>query len=263
MEQSMAKTSSLIRGTSGATVRLRNAYVEKSSDSLVGQLFLSNQAAYMERHGKPFVEVTWKGDGAYSMPRLRPLQYRAPLAVLLHHARDSLRPLWARPAVPAADWAVALGHYINTLCATHALPHLKPALLAMLDRVAHRPGTMGSTHGDATLENAMRNEYEELVWIDPIPYRADIPPLIGVDLGKLLQSAYGYERVKYGADSEWCAPDERDPEVVLRGMSEDDVFSARFFHMLAYLRGLQYFTGPVLEHAYDMLEEYLNTRMTR
>lgn len=249
----MAKASSVIRGTSGATVDVRTWGAIKSTTDPSKHDFLYRQACYMATHGAPFADVLWTRTGAYATQALRPLQCKTPLEVLLRHARASLRPLWARPAVPASGWAVALAAYIERLCVS--MPSVRAYMLTMLDRVAHRPGTIGTTHGDATLDNAMRNDYEELTWIDPIPYREDIPPLVGVDLGKLLQSACGYEQVKYGQTSNWSTPIYAAQEAVLSGMSEDDVFSARFFHRLAYLRGLRYFTGPVLQHAYSMLEE--------
>jgi hypothetical protein len=250
----MATMPSLIHGTSGALIRIRKTYVVKEAKTEKCKQLLFDQAHYMQRHGAPFARVDTIGERSYVMQRLRPLQHGTPLAGLLSHARDSLRPLWARPAVPASNWAVRLGQYIDALCRENGLDYLKPDLLSMLERVAYRPGTVGSTHGDATLDNALRNAYDELVWIDPIPYRENIPPLVGVDLGKLLQSAYGYERVKYGPTSYWCEPYGVEEWPVLQGMSEDDVFSARFFHRLAYLRGLRYFApGPVLEHAYAVL----------
>ena len=249
----MAKASCVIQGTSGATVDVRSWGAIKSTTDTSKHVFLYEQAVYMSTHGTPFAVVLWVRSGAYATQALRPLQLKTPLDVLLRHARASLRPLWARPAVPASGWAVALAAYIERLCVT--MPSVRAYMLTMLDRVAYRPGTLGVTHGDATLDNVMRNDYEELTWFDPIPYRADIPPLIGVDLGKLLQSACGYEQVKYGQTSNWSTPTHAAQDVVLTGMSEDDVFSARFFHRLAYLRGLRYFTGPVLQHAYNMIEE--------
>jgi len=51
------------------------------------------------------------------------------------------------------------------------------------------------THGDPTWANVMRNDLGEYRLIDPLPPRNEKPKLREVDLGKLLQSAIGWEEV--------------------------------------------------------------------
>lgn len=51
------------------------------------------------------------------------------------------------------------------------------------------------THGDPTWANVMRNRKGELRLIDPLPNRPEKPKLREVDLGKMLQSAIGWEDV--------------------------------------------------------------------
>lgn len=53
-------------------------------------------------------------------------------------------------------------------------------------------------HGDPTLANLMMRENEQLVLADPMPrvaYRMEIPNRREVDLGKLVQSAIGWEHM--------------------------------------------------------------------
>lgn len=59
------------------------------------------------------------------------------------------------------------------------------------------------THGDPTFENAMRRG-EDIVLIDPLPDVTRVgrlPALRALDLGKILQSGLGYERVRAGTQS--------------------------------------------------------------
>lgn len=51
------------------------------------------------------------------------------------------------------------------------------------------------THGDPTWANVMKNDSGEYRLIDPLPHRSEKPKLREVDLGKLLQSAIGWEEV--------------------------------------------------------------------
>ena len=74
-------------------------------------------------------------------------------------------------------------------------------------------------HGDPTLANLMIRSNGEWVLTDPMPrltYRQEIPNRVEVDLGKLLQSAVGWERMLGYESSCWDQPD-----LVLRTLSRD------------------------------------------
>jgi len=47
-------------------------------------------------------------------------------------------------------------------------------------------------HGDPTVENVMQRD-GRVVLIDPLPANEYIPPIVAVDVGKMLQSVFGYE----------------------------------------------------------------------
>lgn len=54
-------------------------------------------------------------------------------------------------------------------------------------------------HGDCTLANVMLNEVGDIRLIDPLRPEGKMPPLREVDMGKLLQSAIGWEDLlRYG-----------------------------------------------------------------
>jgi len=78
--------------------------------------------------------------------------------------------------------------------------------------------------------------------VDPIPADGvNIPRLKAVDLGKLLQSALGYERVK--ADGEYFSPDFGAAEAVLIDESEFDRMLSWYFCYLHILRLIPYHTS--------------------
>lgn len=54
----------------------------------------------------------------------------------------------------------------------------------------------GVTHGDGIIDNVAYRK-NDLVLLDPIPPSGAIPQLRCVDVGRVIQSAIGYERVRY------------------------------------------------------------------
>ena len=64
-----------------------------------------------------------------------------------------------------------------------------------LSNLSRRNITYNKIHGDATVANAMsRNRNgSDIVIIDPVPCRDDVPPLIEIDLAGLMQSVYQWE----------------------------------------------------------------------
>ena len=55
-----------------------------------------------------------------------------------------------------------------------------------------------NTHGDPTFENVMLSQSGELTLIDPLPCSSRMPPIADVDVGKIVQSLLGYERIVAG-----------------------------------------------------------------
>lgn len=62
------------------------------------------------------------------------------------------------------------------------------------------------THGDPTMCNVLADADGRPVWIDPVPVGHGIPPMRGVDAGKVLQSLAGWERVRGINDTVWAWP---------------------------------------------------------
>lgn len=94
------------------------------------------------------------------------------------------------------------------------------------------------THGDPTFDNVMmRGSTGELVVIDPIPATPAVPDLRSVDLGKMLQSVMGFERIRYGEEM-------FDPgtiELIGSACSNDNEWAAtRYWCSVHLLRAIPY-----------------------
>ncbi len=96
-------------------------------------------------------------------------------------------------------------------------------------------------HGDPTLANTMvrtapLGTISMLVLCDPIPPKGKIPPHFTVDLGKLLQSAIGWEAHQFG----WRYSVHRCIKTVLEGYEKLDIARAWFWCAVHCLRILPY-----------------------
>lgn len=125
----------------------------------------------------------------YAMERLDPI----PTAkVKLPQLVDALATaLWQRVGVVPVDTPQTM-LYAGRILREHA-----PALEAVaLERLAFiRPINACLTHGDPTAENVMLRNGTYVV-IDPIPATTRVPDDLAVDVGKILQSAHGWEGMK-------------------------------------------------------------------
>ena len=252
MEQGMEQTS-VIAGTSGATIELTSVgAVKYAADPALWQR-LGSQANYMAKHGAPFAAITGVAIGRYWMERLYPLHIKgAAIRSLLLQARTALLPLWSKLVEPPAMWKHKHIDYVKGLCSLHKLPQLLEMLVYDWNNISELSLTACVTHGDATLDNLLIDAHGLHRWVDPLPPSDSIPPLLAVDLGKLLQSADGYERRKYGA--EW--PSAGGHDAVLSGLSKANVLAAKYFRAVSYLRMLRYVQGDNLDYARGELKCY-------
>jgi hypothetical protein len=115
------------------------------------------------------------------------------------------RHVWSRPAdVPARDETYELlrGKMSDNIgrCWLSFSSELVAAVLFAAESAARAAlaGAAALTHGDATAENVMRRRGYGSVLIDPIPATITVPDAPCVDVGKMLQSANGWEAAKYG-----------------------------------------------------------------
>lgn len=113
------------------------------------------------------------------------------------------------------------------------------------------------THGDPTLDNVMWRDFgenfeeSELVLIDPLPPTVEVPQLMSVDYGKVLQSALGYERARYN-DNTWPFLGLDGAEQLLEGLSVIERRAAWYWCAVHFLRAVPYspnIRGELIYHA--------------
>ncbi len=117
----------------------------------------------------------------YLMEKLVPAERNS---LLLRDAAERLETrVWNRPALPSStewDWQDSLKKYG----------------IEVPDWIA--PTEFCMVHGDCTVSNMLRRN-EDLIICDPRPPRHYIPQCRETDLGRLLQSAFNWEVITYGA----------------------------------------------------------------
>lgn len=129
---------------------------------------------------------------AYLMERLNPwVPTMTSIPARLYQTKVLLeQEVWNRQ--PLAVWKHWREH-VGFTC-TEKAPWIKPSILySLYPNVNDVEYCL--THGDPTLANVMIDDMNRVRLIDPIPARLDVPPLRELDLGKLLQSAAGWEHV--------------------------------------------------------------------
>jgi len=250
----------MMRGSSGAQVGLFGDTAIKNGDARVGE-----QGKWLFHHSRatclPYVSAYW--ENGYVMERLTPLDPALldVTATITQMARLLKRDIWSEDAEVELD--------MNELVA-HILPILHkydPDLYGLgqsilLDIINATRMTACLTHGDPTIDNVMvRHVDGGMVIIDPLPARSYAPDLLAVDLGKLLQSAAGYEGDRYGYTP---LPDELAP--VLHELSELDIddydlMGGIRFAFVHIVRALPYLTDEprkrILDGTMKRILEYM------
>jgi len=197
-----------MKTTSGAHVNVVGSYAVKYGRGDVGRR-VRDQADYVRHLGEavcPTVVRTFPN--GYVMERLDPHPLKEATPGFVRSIIDVLQDhVWHRPPQyvlggdwrlhreyvqgRAREWAPWAARPIENLYVI-AAPWLSPPCL---------------THGDPTIENCMVDvgceinfpwSYPTPYLIDPLPPKMLIPQVKEVDLGKVMQSLYGYEAVKAG-----------------------------------------------------------------
>jgi hypothetical protein len=138
--------------------------------------------------------------------------------------------VWSRAADPKPGWRDRLIEHLRRVYPSRQL----------IDRVgalsAEDPACW--VHGDATVANLVRLPWGGVRWIDPLA-RAYVPGDPRVDLGKMLQSCWGYEAVLRGERPRW---DSDLVDVVLDGLTIRDVEVTTSWLLVHLARLLRYHT---------------------
>lgn len=167
------------KGFSSATIKVSRQGVYKRCINAL------EQSAYCMQLGSMCPIILHRHEDWYCMEILdHPKQ-----SPHLHDIRRLLeRKVWNRPYKPPNNsWREKLCEWAHPLYIEPILRKLYPV---------NEPQCL--IHGDPTLANAMIRNGSELVLIDPLPPKGKIPGYKEVDMGKMLQSYIGWERVLTG-----------------------------------------------------------------
>lgn len=232
------------RGYSGARVLVGDAEALKvgyeRSDKVVaqGEWLLKNAAENLPK----VYSILPKG---YAMEVLEPIP--TPQVKL-----DSMLN-----ALEQACWQFAPEVQVNTpqtmLYVSRILDSFAPDLLdPVIDRVAYIRRTADCmTHGDPTAENVMLRG-DVYVMIDPIPATCRVPSDLAADVGKVLQSAHGWEEMK-GDERASFTPDQ-----VLDKFTSEVADVAQHWAIVHFVRTLPYCpTEEVRARVLEKLSELL------
>lgn len=155
------------------------------------------QPLFMRRHHGVFVNVTYVAFDSlgveYGMPRLTSPSFNETSLAL--EIVDKISYLWSHYARVPLDWRnELLEHLVPTVEAE--LSWSREKLTRLVERLpdVKNPATI---HGDPTFSNSLRYPNGSIAMIDPL-MRSFIPPDRHVDVGKVFQSLWGYERILDG-----------------------------------------------------------------
>ena len=166
----------------------------------------------------------------------------------------------------------ALDVYVIDLCRHVGAPAVALRLLELRPRITW-PTRLTWTHGDLILDNVMRDAKGNLILIDAIPPCPALPSLEIVDYGRLIQSAAGYEQLRYRGTT--LRDDWRDRVSTVvnwigrigyywdTGYDTDSIHGALFYSVIHMLRGARtdvLHQQLMVDQASELLEE-LNTWM--
>lgn len=162
------------------------------------------QGEWLIQHGSHvFPRVVQLLDNGYVMEKLEHINYWDTDNSFVHVAL--LRHVWSQPAVvpPTTDTHRLLKEKMSATIENHVAPLISNATASAIMANATQ-AAVGAyrlrhslTHGDPTAENVMFRSGYGNVLIDPIRATETVPDSPAVDVGKMLQSAYGWEHAKY------------------------------------------------------------------
>lgn len=176
------------RGSSGATLTLLSNIAFKIGDERVAW-----QGSFMSHYPEGvFPKILAYDESGYAMERLYETEYdRDSLAGFIYDTLDTR--LWVNEATVHFDEEAHL-EKVRGL----SDPETWELVINSFTKVKWSALRRGLTHGDPTFENTLVNADGAIRMIDPLPATSAVPHLTSVDIGKMLQSALGFEAIRYG-----------------------------------------------------------------
>jgi hypothetical protein len=207
-----------VTGGSGAIIEIRYKEVVKLGQDVTVIKRLHKQCNYMKDinklHTKQKImpKITGMHVTGYSMQKgEKPDLWLFSIPLLMQLMKHQLTTnVWAYDPIikSKAGWGNKLHDYIENVLKDHDLSQeMKDYILFQIKTLELTEAKTCAIHGDCTLDNVLlpgkyidKKNIKGHIWIsDPLPPDERIPSLRVVDLGKLLQSAIGWENLKYNA----------------------------------------------------------------
>lgn len=249
------KSGDQVRGTSGALIRVESDYVLKMALKRGQERRVNSQGEFMDYIGAPVFPRVWDiTPGSYKMERCLDIDLRKTDHLVLTDwvLKQLKNEIWCKqPRVESTKtWPEKLRRYVLARAAeSRLLDDQLKKIAGVLDRLSElsKELTVAEIHGDPTLDNVLVHEkHEKLVLTDPLPTSepsSKIPSLLSVDVGKLLQSALGYERAKRGQEilrPTSVVRSEMESCVADHITSNADLEASRLFCVVHYVRLIPY-----------------------
>lgn len=249
-------------GQSGAVVKVEGDIAYKRGVTPASAEATVAQGEWLSRQESPHLpNVFMLFEDGYAMERLNHL----PIGLVSWDAvagsvMDCLRgSVWDPDDDVTINWS-SHSAYVSELTERYGYSaRLIPMMREVIDLEQHGfLHATASVHGDPTFSNVMlRGGYHyDVVLIDPIPPRSELPMLQAFDAGKLLQSVFGYEAVRFG----WPEPGvEACEEAVYSGLeSDEEVFAAQYFAFFHVLRAMKYAGKPHVGDLSVLMRKHLD-----
>lgn len=240
--------------------------VQKISDDPAVAARLGEQAGYMrqirELGGMPPIVplVVAEENAGYTMEKGQPVDFwniKIPGLFMAMKARLA-QTIWKHPPIipTSIRWTTCLLDYLEPVLLSNQIPEdYVKYLQVLVTRMGFENKWTTAVHGDCTLDNvllppggSLEHDPAKSLWItDPIPPDHRLPSHRTVDLGKMLQSATGWENMKYAGlpaiQHQDCITS------VLNGEDEITQQAAWTWCAVHYARILPYAKQPGLTHA--------------
>lgn len=237
----------MMRGSSGARFNiLGDRVVKMSTDSHVGDRIMA-QGMWLRRHQSPAVpEVFQVYAHSYVMERLivPPFWALDHMTVIHHTCAQLMAHVWSCPPEVPFTGVEPIEAKYRYLCDSFDMP--ATTLDSIVQKIEWDRLRQCLTHGDPTFENVMFRETSyggDLVLADPIPASPAVPDLRAVDLGKMLQSALGWEYVRYRG--RWPKLRAGTMDVLRYAEDKNEWRAAAFWAAIHILRAFPYVTDDV------------------
>ena len=224
------------RSTSGATIIGTRDTVFKIAEPKSPTLErIRQQGLWLSRHNVPELPIVLKTfDVGYAMPRYhrRTLSPTDGCVYII----DALSKVWGLVDTDytprfSPDSFVGYVTYVGQWLGLSDAARLSQTLVTSVD------GWFECTvHGDPTLDNLMMDHNGRHVLTDPIPYHRYMPSVAVSDLGKVIQSVWGYESIIESGGAAPTPDRETVYEYIAERFGRMALHDARAFAVLHMLR---------------------------